>query len=116
MPKWWSLQAVRLFGRHSAAMIYAASKTAVARWIRRQAVTGDWAGVGIRLNALNPGQLADWMLFMLSDSADFLCGSVIFVDGGSAAYFRADSWPAALPARSLPRYAARFLAHNRSRR
>lgn len=36
----------------------------------------------------DPGQLADWMLFMLSDAANFLCGSVIFVDGGSDAYFR----------------------------
>jgi NAD(P)-dependent dehydrogenase (short-subunit alcohol dehydrogenase family) len=25
--------------------------------------------------------MADWMCFMLSDSADFLCGSVVFVDG-----------------------------------
>ncbi len=145
-----ALRAVRLFGKHSAAMIYAASKIALARWVRRQAVTDPWAGAGIRLNAIapgaimtpllaeqladpieakaiksfpvpiggygDPGQLADWMLFMLSDAADFLCGSVIFVDGGSDAYFRSDSWPAALPARSLPRYALRFLSYARSKR
>ena len=35
------------------------------------------------------GQLADWVLFMLSDAADFLCGSIVFVDGGTDAYFRA---------------------------
>ena len=44
------------------------------------------------------GQLADWVVFMLSDAADFLCGSVVFVDGGSDAYFRADDWPRAVPA------------------
>ena len=39
------------------------------------------------------GHLADWVVFMLSDAADFLCGSVVFVDGGSDAWFRADDWP-----------------------
>lgn len=59
------------------------------------------------------GQLADWMVFMLSDAADFLCGSVVFVDGGSDAYFRSSAWPARLPARALPRYAVRFLGYRR---
>lgn len=62
------------------------------------------------------GQLADWMVFMLSDAADFLCGSVIFVDGGSDAYFRADSWPVAVPISGLPRYAVKFLSHIRAKR
>ncbi|SEH89313.1 NAD(P)-dependent dehydrogenase, short-chain alcohol dehydrogenase family [Mycolicibacterium rutilum] len=62
------------------------------------------------------GQLADWMLFMLSDSADFLCGSVIFVDGGSDAYFRAADWPASVPLRRLPGYLWRFARFGRSRR
>ncbi len=145
-----AMRAVRMFGGRSAPMIYAASKIAVARWVRRNAVTAQWAGVGIRLNALapgavmtplleeqladpteakaittfpvpvggfgDPGQLAEWMVFMLSDTADFLCGSVIFVDGGSDAYFRPDSWPARLPAAMLPRYTARFLGYRRARR
>jgi NAD(P)-dependent dehydrogenase (short-subunit alcohol dehydrogenase family) len=34
---------------------YPATKAAVARWIRRQAPTGPWAGSGIRLNAIAPG-------------------------------------------------------------
>ncbi|HXY66250.1 MAG TPA: SDR family oxidoreductase [Mycobacterium sp.] len=54
------------------------------------------------------GQLADWMLFMLSDAADFLCGSVVFVDGGSDAYFRADDWPRRAPAYRLLTYLKRF--------
>jgi NAD(P)-dependent dehydrogenase (short-subunit alcohol dehydrogenase family) len=142
-----ALRAVRPFGKRSAPMIYAASKIAVSRWVRRQAVTADWAGSGIRLNALapgavmtplleeqlanpaeakaigafpvpvggygDPGHLADWMVFMLSDAADFLCGSVVFVDGGSDAYFRSDSWPVRVPAAMLPRYTARFLGYGR---
>ena len=34
---------------------YAASKLALARWVRRTAVGSDWAGSGIRLNAVAPG-------------------------------------------------------------
>lgn len=65
----------------------------------------------------NPDHLADWVVFMLSDSADFLCGSVVFVDGGSDAYYRCDDWPRAVPARRLPSYLWRtrqFLRRSRS--
>jgi NAD(P)-dependent dehydrogenase (short-subunit alcohol dehydrogenase family) len=34
---------------------YAASKLALARWVRRQAVSDAWIGQGIRLNAVAPG-------------------------------------------------------------
>jgi len=47
-------------------------------------------------------------VFMLSDAADFLCGSVVFVDGGSDAYFRSDDWPGSVPARRLVPYLRRF--------
>jgi NAD(P)-dependent dehydrogenase (short-subunit alcohol dehydrogenase family) len=132
-----AVRSLRFFGKDAAVFGYAASKVAVSRWVRREAVKREWAGAGIRLNALAPGpimtpllqeqlarpkeakrihlfpvpiggfgnceQLADWVLFMLSDAADFLCGSVIFVDGGSDAYFRADDWPKPVPAyRMLP--------------
>ena len=56
----------------------------------------------------NPAQLAQWVCFMLSDSADFLCGSVIFVDGGTDAHFRAADWPRPVPARGLFAYARRY--------
>jgi len=136
-----AVRAYRLFGRNGPPVAYAASKIALSRWVRRHAVTAQWAGAGIRLNALAPGaimtpmlekqladpveaeavrefpipiggfgdagQLADWVLFMLSDSADFLCGSVVFVDGGSDAYFRPDDWPRAVPARRLLSYLRR---------
>jgi NAD(P)-dependent dehydrogenase (short-subunit alcohol dehydrogenase family) len=42
-------------GRFEGAAVYAASKLALARFVRRQAVSGDWAGSGIRLNAVAPG-------------------------------------------------------------
>jgi NAD(P)-dependent dehydrogenase (short-subunit alcohol dehydrogenase family) len=34
---------------------YAATKAALARWVRRQATTPEWIGAGIRLNAIAPG-------------------------------------------------------------
>lgn len=34
---------------------YGATKLALARWVRRAAVTTDWIGAGIRLNAIAPG-------------------------------------------------------------
>jgi NAD(P)-dependent dehydrogenase (short-subunit alcohol dehydrogenase family) len=140
-----ALRAYRMFGRYGPPVAYAASKIALSHWVRRNAVTVQWAGAGIRLNALAPGaimtpmleeqlatpseakvvrefpipiggfgdagQLADWVVFMLSDSADFLCGSVVFVDGGSDAYFRPDDWPRAVPARRLLSYLRRTRQH-----
>lgn len=137
-----ALRWLRPFRRAAPAMAYAASKIAVSRWVRRQAVTPQWAGRGIRLNALAPGavmtpllqkqlatpreakairgfpvpiggygdpeRLAEWIVFMLSDAADFLCGSVVFVDGGSDAYFRSDDWPTAPTWVQTPRYLWRF--------
>lgn len=137
-----AVRTLRLLGRAAPSMAYGASKVAVSRWVRRNAVRREWAGAGIRLNAIapgailtpllekqlatpaeaktihafpvpiggfgDPGHLADWVVFMLSDSADFLCGSVVFVDGGSDAYFRDDDWPRSLPARRLGAYLWRF--------
>ncbi|HTX96785.1 MAG TPA: SDR family oxidoreductase [Mycobacterium sp.] len=137
-----ALRAVRLYGPAAPTMMYAASKIAVSRWVRRHAVLPEWAGSGVRVNALAPGaimtpllqeqlstprqakavrafpvpvggfgearHMADWMCFMLSDSADFLCGSIVFVDGGSDAYFRADDWPKPVPAHRLVGFLRRF--------
>jgi NAD(P)-dependent dehydrogenase (short-subunit alcohol dehydrogenase family) len=136
-----ALRSVRLFGPAAPAMMYGASKIAVSRWVRRHAVLPEWAGSGVRLNALAPGaimtpllqeqlsnprqakavqsfpvpvggfgdagHMAAWMCFMLSEAADFLCGSVIFVDGGTDAYFRSDDWPKAVPARHVFGYLRR---------
>ena len=40
-----------------------------------------------------PEQVAAWIGHMLSDDADFLCGAIIFVDGGTDALVRPDAWP-----------------------
>ncbi|BBY33088.1 NAD-dependent epimerase [Mycolicibacter minnesotensis] len=137
-----AVRTVKLLGPAAPSMAYGASKIAVTRWARRQAVTPEWAGAGIRLNVLAPGaiqtplldellaipaqakavqafpvpvggfgdpaMLADWMLFMLSEAAEFLCGSVIFVDGGTDAYFRSDDWPRSLGVSGVPRYLMRL--------
>ena len=50
--------AVRILQRRgplSGPAAYAASKIAVARWARRQAVSDEWAGSGIRMNVIAPG-------------------------------------------------------------
>ncbi|WP_406637654.1 SDR family oxidoreductase [Amycolatopsis sp. WGS_07] len=144
-----AVRGVRLFGRAAPLMVYAASKIAVSHWVRRHAVRAEWAGAGIRLNAIAPGailtpllehqlanqpqvkavrsfpipiggygdasQLGDWVVFMLSDAADFLVGSVVFVDGGSDAYLRTDAWPRPVPPHGLARYLRRLRSHTPSR-
>jgi NAD(P)-dependent dehydrogenase (short-subunit alcohol dehydrogenase family) len=62
----------------------------------------------------DPGHLADWAVMMLSPASAFLCGSVIVVDGGSEAWFRAGEWPRPIPLRRVPRYLLRFRAFSRS--
>ncbi len=39
-----------------------------------------------------PKQIANAMRFLLGDDADFICGAVLFVDGGTDALLRADSF------------------------
>lgn len=133
---------VGAFGKNTTAMAYGASKIAITRWVRAQAVTKEWAGAGIHLNVIAPGailtpllkkqlstpdeakavesfpvpiggygapeDIAEWIYFMLSDTAAFLCGSVVTVDGGSDAWFRAHDWPKAVPAARLASYMKRM--------
>ena len=39
-------------------MVYPATKAALAWWARREGITADWIGAGIRLNAVAPGMIA----------------------------------------------------------
>ena len=107
-------------------MVYAGSKLALTRWLRRVAPTPEWAGAGIRLNAVAPGAVATPLLqeglddphlgpairnfpiplqgfgrpdqvaaaiqFLLGPAASFCCGSVLYVDGGSDALMRGDTY------------------------
>ncbi|HKY14442.1 MAG TPA: SDR family oxidoreductase [Microthrixaceae bacterium] len=104
---------------------YPCSKIALARWVRRHAVTPEWIGAGIRLNAIAPGlvdtpmnegkvetyltlgdvypiptgraataaEIAEVIGFLLSPSASFCCGALLFADGGTDAAIRPDDWP-----------------------
>ncbi|HRD97795.1 MAG TPA: SDR family oxidoreductase, partial [Rubrivivax sp.] len=54
---------------------YAASKLALARWIRQQAPGADWAGSGISLNGVCPGAIQTPMLE--KDLADRMKGPII---------------------------------------
>jgi NAD(P)-dependent dehydrogenase (short-subunit alcohol dehydrogenase family) len=49
------LRAAELVAAGQGDLIYASSKTAISRWLRRVAATPEWAGVGIPLNAIGPG-------------------------------------------------------------
>jgi len=42
--------------------VYPASKIAVARWVRRNAVSDGWVGAGVRLNAVAPGMIETAMV------------------------------------------------------
>jgi NAD(P)-dependent dehydrogenase (short-subunit alcohol dehydrogenase family) len=136
------------FGIYAPSMAYGGAKLALARWLRRAAVSKDWAGAGIRLNAIAPGpirtplldaqlsgalaqsvldlpvpiggygeagQIAEWVALMLSPAADFMCGAIVFVDGGTDAYFRGSDWPATTPPSGLARWFARQQAWLESR-
>ncbi|MFE1171056.1 SDR family oxidoreductase [Streptomyces sp. NPDC058773] len=50
--------------------IYGASKQAIARWLRRTAVSGDWAAAGIPLNAVAPGTTVTPMTAPMLADAD----------------------------------------------
>lgn len=54
------------------AQIYASSKAAIARWVRRTAVTPEWAGAGIPLNAIAPGTIVTPMIQAMLDSPEGL--------------------------------------------
>ena len=65
-------EAWRVAAPDSEGMItYGATKLALARWVRRQSVTEEWIGAGIRLNAVAPGFIDTPMT---SGSADFILG------------------------------------------
>lgn len=120
-------RARRLAGPIDGSTVYANSKLALARWVRRNAPGPDWAGAGIRLNAVAPGavqtpllqeglddphfgpairgfpiplgagfgspeQIAEAVVFLLSERASFCCGTVLYVDGGSDALVRRDAY------------------------
>lgn len=51
-------------------LVYSSSKAAVSRWIRRAAITDDWAGAGIPLNAVGPGVIVTPMTQPMLDDPE----------------------------------------------
>lgn len=51
-------KARRLAASEDAVNIYPATKAAVAYWARREGIKPEWAGAGIRINAVAPGMIA----------------------------------------------------------
>ena len=49
------LRAAAVLAEGRAPLLYSSSKAALARWVRRTAITPEWAGAGIALNAVAPG-------------------------------------------------------------
>ncbi|MCW2786608.1 MAG: hsdA 2 [Marmoricola sp.] len=47
-----------LAATHEAVMMYPVSKYALASWARREGIRPEWAGAGIRVNAIAPGLIA----------------------------------------------------------
>ena len=109
---------------------YPSTKTAICRWVRRNAVLPEWTGAGITVNAVapgatetpmvaeiredpmigqffdqfpipvgrpgNPDEIAAAIAFLLGPDARFVCGSIVYVDGGTDALLRTDDWPTSL--------------------
>lgn len=126
-------EAIALADELGSPAAYAATKLAIAHWVRRRAPTAEWAGAGITLNAVAPGKTETAMLaegradatygplidafpvpvgrsgqpdeiaalitFLLGDDARFLCGSIVFCDGGTDAQLRGTDFPTPFPRR-----------------
>jgi NAD(P)-dependent dehydrogenase (short-subunit alcohol dehydrogenase family) len=54
----------------TANQIYATTKAALSRWIRRNAATAEWAGAGIPLNAIAPGVVVTPMTAQYTDTEE----------------------------------------------
>lgn len=55
-------RATDLAGAVHGPIVYAVTKLALTRWVRRAAVSVEWIGAGIRLNAVAPGAIATPLL------------------------------------------------------
>jgi NAD(P)-dependent dehydrogenase (short-subunit alcohol dehydrogenase family) len=63
-------EARALASKTAAVQVYPASKLALAYWARREGVRPEWAGRGIRVNAIAPGLIATPMTDLLRDDPE----------------------------------------------
>jgi NAD(P)-dependent dehydrogenase (short-subunit alcohol dehydrogenase family) len=56
---------------HEAVQVYPATKAALAWWARRRAVSPDWMGAGVRLNAVAPGMVETAMTAEIRRDPEF---------------------------------------------
>jgi NAD(P)-dependent dehydrogenase (short-subunit alcohol dehydrogenase family) len=62
--------AARLADVQGSLLAYPAAKLAVAHWVRREACGPDWAGSGLRLNAIAPGMIDTPMVAAMRADAE----------------------------------------------
>jgi len=63
-------KARRLAATEAAVQIYPATKAALAYWARREGIKPEWAGAGIRVNAVAPGLIATPMTDRLREDPE----------------------------------------------
>jgi len=62
-------EARRLAAKVDAVNVYPATKAALAYWARREGIKPEWAGAGVRVNAMAPGLIATPMTDRLREDA-----------------------------------------------
>jgi NAD(P)-dependent dehydrogenase (short-subunit alcohol dehydrogenase family) len=67
-------RAARIADEQGSLVTYPATKLAVAHWVRRAATGPDWAGAGIRLNAIAPGMIDTPMVAAMRAEAETAVG------------------------------------------
>ena len=78
--------------------VYTTSKYAIARWVRAQAPTADWAGAGIALNAVAPGVIATPMTAPVLATAE----GRAMLDAGAPSPLNGPAAPPEAPAARWP--------------